>query len=226
MRLIQIAGRQPEGLQERLPVEGPPLPIARALRQVGDDHVRMQMRLGRPARAVLVGGSQEALAALPAVAVLPPACHARLRLQESERRPPSRAVRLRNLTTRLLVAERVQEADALRRREDQIEPGDGGELLLLPPAPARGGVDPLDRDRARLHRSPQLLPRPRIPAPDQRAKLALAHLTLEAQAGGAAPRPLAGRLTRAGVIVVQAGGHRALVIRLLPRRQLRNRQHP
>ena len=68
----------------------------------------------------------------------------------------------------------------------------------------------------------KLVPRFRILAAHERAELALLHLPLEPEAGRAPTRPDAGRLAPAGVVVVQAGGHGALVVALLPRGQLRD----
>ena len=109
-------------------------------------------RCGSCARlgAVLVGGGDEALAVLAGDAVGAAADDARLVLEVGERRLPGGGVRLVDRAARLLVAERVQEADALRDGEDEVEAGDRRELLLLQPPLAGGRVDPLDRDRARL----------------------------------------------------------------------------
>ena len=76
--------------------------------------------------------------------------HARLVLEVGERRLPRRLVRLVDRAAGLLVAERVEQADALRRREDEVEPGDRRELLRLDPALVGQRVDPLDRDHPRL----------------------------------------------------------------------------
>src|SRR4051812_22634961 len=51
---------------------------------------------------------------------------------------------------RLLVTESVEQAHALRRREDEVEPGNGGELLGLDAALVSERVDALDRDHAGL----------------------------------------------------------------------------
>ncbi len=45
VRLIQVAGGKPVGLEDRLAVEPPPLAVARAAGHVGHDHVRVQVRV-------------------------------------------------------------------------------------------------------------------------------------------------------------------------------------
>ena len=99
----------------------------------------------------------------------------------------------------LLVAERVEQADALRRREDEVEPGDRGELLRLDAALVGERVDALDRDhpRLRLATCAQLLLGVRMEAADQPAELALVHDALELERSGASAGPDA-RATRRG----------------------------
>src|SRR5262249_32256062 len=58
--LVKVASRHPVAAQPRLAVEGAPLPVARALRHVRDDDVRVEVRIERPARAVLEGRGDEA----------------------------------------------------------------------------------------------------------------------------------------------------------------------
>ena len=45
LRLVEVAGREPVGLQDRLAVERAPLAVARALCHVGDEDVRVQVRV-------------------------------------------------------------------------------------------------------------------------------------------------------------------------------------
>ena len=148
--LVEVAGGEPVGLEDRLAVEGPPLAVARAAGHVGDDHVRVQVRLLRARGAVLVGGGDKALAVLARDAAGAAADDARLVLEVGERRLPGGGVRLVDRPPGLLVAERVQEADALRDGEDEVEAGDRAERLLLQPPLAARRVDLLDRDRSRL----------------------------------------------------------------------------
>jgi hypothetical protein len=72
-----------------------------------------------------------------------------------------------------LVAERVQEADALRNREDEVEAGNGGELLPLDSPLVGVRVDPLDGDDSRLRVATQTLLRQRMETTDQCAQLTL-----------------------------------------------------
>jgi hypothetical protein len=115
VRLIEVTGGKPIGSQDRLPVECSPLLIGRRLRHVGDDHVRVQVRVLRPARAVLICGGNESNRMLAAPPLRPTPDHARLVLEMGERRLPSTRVRLTNGATDLLATKRVQQADALRR---------------------------------------------------------------------------------------------------------------
>ena len=57
--LVEVAGGEPVGLQDRLAVERAPLAVARGLGQVADDHVRVQVRVLRTRGAVLVSGGDE-----------------------------------------------------------------------------------------------------------------------------------------------------------------------
>ena len=92
----------------------------------------------------------------------------------------------------LLVAERVQQADALRDAEDEVEAGDGRELLRLDDALVRQRVDPLDRDPPRPSVLAQLRIGVRVVPADQPPKLALLHEPFELELTSAATYPDAG----------------------------------
>src|SRR5438876_440266 len=80
---------------------------------------------------------------------------------------------------RVLVAQGVQKADTLRRREDKVETGDGGEPLRLDPALVGERIDPLNRDHPRLGMAAQLLLGVRMVASNQASELTLVHDALE-----------------------------------------------
>ena len=124
LRLVEVAGREPVGLEQRFAVERAPCPVG-APRHVGDDHVRVQVRILRSRRSVPVRGGDEPGAAFANDAVLALARHARLTLEVAERRLPRGEVRLVDRVRDLSAAERVQQADALRRREHEVVAGDG-----------------------------------------------------------------------------------------------------
>ena len=139
MGLVEVAGREPVGLQDRLAVERAPLAVARSLRHVGDDHVGVQVRILGSRCAVLVGGRDEPRGVLADDASRAAPDDAGLVLEVRERRLPRRRMRLVDSPAGLLVAERVQEADALRDGEDEVEAGDRAELLLLESSGRRCG---------------------------------------------------------------------------------------
>ena len=228
MGLVEVAGGEPVRLEDRLAVERPPLAVARAAGHVGDDHVRVQLRLLRPRGAVLVGGGDKALAVLARDAAGAAADDARFVLEVGERGLPGGGVRLVDRPPGLLVAERVQEADALRDGEDEVEAGDRAERLLLPSPLAARRVDLLDRDRSAPSDagaagcSPVSGWSPRISVsqlavlddafePERQRRLC------RSRCPGDSPRP--------GVVVVDPGGDGALVVALLARRQLCDAQH-
>src|SRR3954453_14518451 len=128
---------------------------------------------------------------------------------------------------RLLVTESVEQAHALRRREDEVEPGNGGELLGLDAALVSERVDALDRDHAGLSLATcaQLLLGVRMEATDQPAELALVHDAFEPERLCAPTDPDAGRLATTGVVVVETCCDGAFVVALLTRRELRDAQH-
>ena len=134
-------------------------------------------------------------------------------------------MRLVHGVAHLVVAERVQQADALRRREHEVVPRDRRERLHLEPALAGRRIDPLDRDLLPGRMPAELGGRERMLAADQPPQLALADDPVELELRRAAPDPDARRLAAAGVVVVDPGGDRALVVGLLARRELRHRQH-
>ena len=122
-------------------------------------------------------------------------------------------------------SERVQQTDALRRREHQVVTRVRLQRLLLSIALSGRRVDPLDRDLL-LRRVPaELGGRERMPAADQPPKLTIADDAVELELRGSAANPHPRRLSATRVVVVDPVSDRALVVRLLARRQLRHRQH-
>src|SRR5581483_768476 len=225
MCLIEVASRKAVGLEDRLAVERAPLRVTRALRHIRHDHVRVQVRVLRAARAVLVSRRHEAAAVLADEAVLAAPGNTSLVLEVLQRRLPRRRMRLVHGPPRALIAEGVEEADTLRRAEDEVEAGDGRELLLLNPPLVSMRIDPFDRDRALLRVFTQPLLGQRVDAADERSKLPVLHDPFESEDGGSAACPDARRLAAAGVVLVEPGRHRSLVVRLLPRRELCDRKH-
>ena len=65
----------------------------------------------------------------------------------------------------------------------------------------------------------------RVVAADERAELPVLDDSLEPERGRATSGPDARRLAPTGVVVVDSGRDRPLVVALLPRRQLRDAQH-
>ena len=185
----------------------------------------MQVGVLRTTRAVLVRGGDEAAAVLTDEAVLAATGDARLVLEVPERRLPGFEVGFADGPAYSLVAERVEEADALGHAEHEVEARNRGELLLLGVPLARVRVDPLDGDRPLLRMPPKPLASERIQAANESPKLPVLDDAFETQSGSAAPCPHPRRLAASGVVVIEARRHRALVVRLLARRELRDRQH-
>ena len=86
--LVEVAGGQAVGAQDRLAVERPPGAVGRA-RQVGDDHVGVQVRVLGAAGAMAKGGGDEALAALTDRPAAAAAHDAGLGLEVAERGLPA-----------------------------------------------------------------------------------------------------------------------------------------
>src|ERR1700674_4487630 len=130
----------------------------------------------------------------------PAADHTRFVLEIGECGLPGARVRLVDGSAGLLVAERVEQADALRDAEDEIKAGDGGELLRLDDTLVSERVDPLDCD----------LPCPSVPAQfrigvwvvpaNKPPELALLDESLEFELVGAGTDPYAWRLTAARAV--------------------------
>ena len=145
VRLVEVAGCEAVRAQDRLAVKLSPLVFDPRLGHVRDDHVRVQVRVLRTARAVLVGGGDEADGVLAAPPLGSTPDHACFVLEIGERRLPRARVRLIDGSARLLVTERMQEADALRDAEHEVEAGDGRELLHVDEALVGEWIDALDR---------------------------------------------------------------------------------
>jgi hypothetical protein len=98
-------------------------------------------------------------------------------------------VRLLHRAASLLVAERVQQADALRHAENEVEARHRRQLLCLERPLAGERVDPLHGDLACPVVTPQLVLGARVLAADQAPKLALAHHALELELASATAHP-------------------------------------
>ena len=223
--LVEVAGGEPVGAQDRLAVERPPLAIRRA-GHVGDDHVRVQMRVLRARGAMPERRRHEPLAVLAHRAAVAAAHDAGLALEIAERRLPGRLVRLTDLAPRrLVVGERVQQADALRAREHEVVPGHRREPLRLLAPLAALDVEPPHRDRPLPHRRPQHRAARRVDAAQQRPEPAVLDHAREPERRSTATGPEPRRLAAAGVVVVQPARDLLLVVGLLPERELRHAQH-
>jgi hypothetical protein len=100
-------------------------------RHVGDDHVRVQLRVECPRSAVLIGGCDEPFRSLAYDAVPAEANDACFVLQIAEGSLPRSEMRLVHLMAKILVTEGMQKAHTLRRGEDEVEPAYRSESLLL-----------------------------------------------------------------------------------------------
>lgn len=87
LRFVQVAGGEPVRLKDRLAVEREPRPVIRP-GHVGDDKVRVQVRLLRPTRPVPESGDDEAPTVLPHPSTLATADDAGLLLEVAKRRLP------------------------------------------------------------------------------------------------------------------------------------------
>ncbi len=171
-------------------------------------------------------GGDERPAVLADRAALAAAYDRRLPLQVDECRLPRALVRLAHFTANpLVLGKRMEQADALRAREDEVVAGDRGEPLLLLPPLAALHVEHANGDRALPHRRPQRCLARRVHAPKQRPEIAIFDDADETEPLGAATSPQARRLAPARVVVVQTTSDLLLVVRLLAQRQLRNAQH-
>ena len=149
--LVEVAGGEPVGLQDRLAVERAPLAVAgasapcwrRSRACAGAGPARGWCGAGRRRRR----SPRRARGCTPLRAA---AGDAGLVLEVGERRLPGGEVRLVDRPAGLLVAERVQEADALRRaRRQGRSRRPGASFFVSTPRSPRQRVDPLDRDRSR-----------------------------------------------------------------------------
>ena len=204
--LVEVTGSEPVGSQQQVTVERPPRSVI-AASHVGDDDVRVQVRILRPARAVLVRRGDEARTSLPNGPASSAAHDARLILQVRQRRLPRRLVRLDHSQSRALVPKGVQQTDALWRSEDEIEPGHGTKLTFDHPNVPGRGVHLVHPDRPALSVLAEPLAVRRIVPSDQQAELAIANDAGQLQARRAAARPYSRRLAPPGVVVVEARRH-------------------
>src|SRR5262249_41047645 len=144
--------------------------------------------------------------------------HTRPLLQIRERRLPRSQMRLAHRVTDIVTAERVQEADALRRREHQVVAGHRRQRLHLDPTLTRSPVDPLHRDLPPGRMAAKLGGRERMLPSDPPPELALTHDPVQLELSRTAPHPNPRRLTPTRVVVLDPVSDRTLVIRLLARR--------
>lgn len=85
--LVEVAGGEPVGAQDRLAVERSPLAVLGSS-EVRDDHMRVQVRVLRPTRPMPVRGRDEAAAVFPDRAAATAADGTSLALEVAERRLP------------------------------------------------------------------------------------------------------------------------------------------
>lgn len=168
-------------LVEQPAVQCGPAPVG-AERRVGDHDVRVQLRITGARRAVLERRSDEPAAVDHGRAAAAAACLARRALHVAERLGHRGRVCSPDLAGDVLVGDAEEDAYALRRTERQVEAGDA----------ARGGWLAQSIAGAWVARVEQ--------ANDRR----LIDLTGEPERLGAAAHPCAGRLARAGVVVLGA----------------------
>ena len=224
LRLVEVAGREPVGLQQRLAVECAPLTV-RTASHVRDDHVRVQVRILRPRRPMLIRGRDEPRPRLAQNPVLAPTRDARLPLEIGERRLPGRKMRLVDRVPDIRPSERVEKAHALGRREDKVVARDRRQRLHRHVPLAGQGIDPLDADLPLRRMRTEHSGADRMTTTDQPPKLTLPNHTLQPEPDRTGAGPDARRLALARVVGVDPRGDRPLVVGLLARRKLRHRQH-
>ena len=119
-RLVEVAG----GLRVRVDpatVERRPAPVG-AEHDVGDEHVRVELRIAGPRRPMPERRRDQPAARNHVDAARPAARHAGRPLDVAERLGDRPIVRVTDRAAQLVVADPEQHADALRRRERQVEP--------------------------------------------------------------------------------------------------------
>ena len=160
------------------PIERRPLAVG-SLDEVGDQDVRVQLRIPRATGPMQERGGSQPVAADPrATASAPPGDRERA-LEVLERVDHGSLVRLADRRLDALVADPEEHADALGRGE--------------------GDVKALDRSAA-----PELHSTRWIGAGEDRRQLVAGHDPVECERGGAAAEPTAGRLAPAHVVVLSA----------------------
>jgi hypothetical protein len=142
--LVEVAGGLGV-LVDRGVVEAGPAPV-RALGRVGDQHVGVELGVAGAGGAVAVGGGEVARALdEPGAAAAAPR-PAGLALQVGEGGVDRALVGVPHRGARPLVSERPQQRDRLRRREGEIEAGDGalaaGDAICRDQRRAARGVAP------------------------------------------------------------------------------------
>ena len=143
---------------------------------------------------MLVGGGDESSGVLALDAARAAADDAGLVLEVVEGGLPGGGVCLVDGAAGVLVAECVEQTDALGNREDEVEACDRAQRLFLESPVARGRIDPLDRDspRPRAALGAELFAGVRVFGPDQRSELPLLDDAFELQGQGATARPDSG----------------------------------
>ena len=177
-RLVDEARRarvrvQPPAIQRR------PAPIAAAA-EVGDQHVRMQLRIPRPRRPMPKRRRHKPRRLLHQRPAMAAPDRRRRPLQIGHRRPRRHVMRRPHPPPQLLVADAEQDAHRLRRRERQIKPAH--------PDRARGG--------------PQRRPVRRVQAGQHRRSASPSTGPVQPELAARGADPLAARLRPAGVVVL------------------------
>lgn len=129
--------------------------------------------------------------------------HGRVPLHVVERRVDGGLVCRADVSRERVVAEPVEDADRLGRRERQVEAGDARA------APALG----------------QRFTAPRVRAVEREAEPVALDLATDPELARSAAHPASGRLAGAGVVVLGALGDSLEVVALLPLAELSDRQH-
>ena len=172
--------------------------------EVPGDDVGVQLRVERAAHAMPVGGRDQTVGRLDALAAVAAADHHRGVLEIPERRSDGLFVAGDENARSRLRCDREQDAHGLRRAECQVERGD----LRIP----RRGAQPYAGVS-------------RIESGDQRVELLRLDAPGEPERLGAGADPLPRSLATARVVVIAATRHLLLVVAVLAQRNLADREH-
>ncbi len=175
-----------------------------ATREVPGDDVGVQLRVKCATHAMPVGGRDQTLSRLDALAAVAAADHHRDVLEIPERRSDGLFVAADENARGRLRRDREQDAHGLRRAERQVERRD----LRVP---GRGA-----QPRAEVSR---------IEPGDQRVELLRLDTPREPERLGAGADPLPRSLTASRVVVIAATSYLLLVVAVLAQRDLADREH-